>query len=96
VKRKTYDKEFKEQAVKLVLGQGVSRTKAAKDLGIALSVLSSWVKDVQANGKDALPGKGKLRPNDEEVRRLERELKRVTTERDILKKAITFFRDEAR
>jgi transposase len=92
--RKTYDKEFKEAAVKMVLEQGLAVSKVAKDLGVSPPSVGGWVREVEERGKKAFPGKGK--PHDEELRRLQRELERVKMERDILKKAITFFRDEER
>jgi transposase len=46
-KRKQYSKEFKLDAVSLVLDQGYSRTKAAKSLSIGVPMLSRWVKEHQ-------------------------------------------------
>jgi transposase len=44
--------------------------------------------------EQAFPGKGHLKDRDEEVRRLRRELERVTQDRDILKKAVAIFSKE--
>ena len=93
-KQKSYDKEFKEAAVKMVLEQGLSCTKVGEDLGVSGASIGNWVREVEERGKKAFPGKGKT--HDEELRRLKRELDRVKMERDILKKAITFFKDEER
>ncbi len=93
-KRKSYDREFKEAAVKMVLEQGLSCAKVGEDLGVSGATVGNWVREVEERGKKAFPGKGK--PHEEELRRLQRELERVKMERDILKKAITFFRDEER
>jgi transposase len=91
VSRKRYDTEFKREAVRLVLEQGLTRTQVAKDLGISQPILGRWVKQVESGGADAFPGRGRLIPSEQRVRDLERELKRVTMQRDILKKAITYF-----
>jgi len=91
--KKTYTKEFKLEAVKLVLEQGLSPKEASSNLGLAQSTLNSWLKKVKANGGDAFPGSGKLIPSEQKVRDLEKQLKRVTMERDILKKAIGYFTD---
>lgn len=92
--RRTFTKEFKEQAVKLVLEQGMTRRQVSEDLGVGHSTLERWVHEVKKNGKDAFPGKGRLMPQDEQVRRLEREVRRLTIERDILKKTIGYFADK--
>jgi transposase len=96
VKRKYYDLQFKEAAVKLVREKGMSQGQVARDLGVTQTTICNWVREAELHGKNAFPGKGKLRPHDEEIRRLQRELERVKMERDILKKAITFFKDEER
>jgi transposase len=94
--RRFFSAEFKHEAVKLVLERGVSQSQAARDLGIHVNVLRTWIRDAKANGKHAFPGRGKQRPDDAEVARLRRELAKVTTERDILKKAIAYFAKEPR
>jgi transposase len=92
--RRTFSKEFKHEAVKLVLERGVSIPQASKDLGLHENVLRKWVRDAKANGASAFPGRGKQRPDDAEVARLRRELAKAQAERDILKKAIAFFARE--
>jgi transposase len=89
-KNRKYEKEFKVQASKLVLEQGMKVGDVAKDLGVAHSSVSVWVRQYQENGGNAFPGKGKLLPWDQEKRELERKLKRVEIERDILKKTIGY------
>jgi transposase len=91
VSRKRYTKEFKVDAVKMVVEQGQTQAETARNLGIAESMLGRWVRQSRASGPSAFPGSGKLAPMQEALRRLQRELKRVTMEREILKKAITFF-----
>jgi len=90
---KSYTKEFKLEAVKLVLEKGLSRTQAAQDLGVSVSALALWVRQFSENGISSFPGSGKLLPRDEEIRRLEQELRRAEMERDILKKALVYFSD---
>ena len=88
--KKQYTKEFKSQAAKLVLEQEMKVGTVAKDLGVAHSSISLWVRKYQENGGDAFPGKGKLLPWDQEKKDLERKLKRAETERDIFKKTIGY------
>ena len=94
-KRRTYTPEFKAEAVKLVTGQGYSIAEAARSLGIHETLLRSWKLAVEAQGDQAFPGHGNLPPFEEELRRLRAENKRLTAERDILKKATALFAREA-
>jgi transposase len=64
---------------------------AARELGISGFVLKKWVQQYRAHGDQAFPGKGNLLPHEEELRRLQRENHRLKTEKEILKKAISFF-----
>jgi transposase len=91
--KKSYTKEFKLEAVKLVSEQGLSSKEASSNLGLSLSTLNSWIKKFKEDGGGAFPGSGKLVPSDQKVRDLEKKLKQVTMERDILKKAIGYFTD---
>lgn len=92
--RRVFSREFKAEAVRLVVERGVKVRQAAKDLGIHENVLRKWVKDFVADPKQAFPGRGRMKPDDAEVARLRRELAKTKTERDILKKAIAYFAKE--
>ena len=89
--RRSFSREFKFEAVKLVKERGVSVTQAAKDLGISQSVLGRWVREAGADPKQAFPGRGQMKPDDAEVARLRCELAKTKAERDILKKTIGYF-----
>lgn len=90
-KRRTYDKEFKKEAVRLVLEEGYSAAEVERNLGIGQNIVYRWVREITEDTEHAFPGKGRLKPPDEQIRALERELARVKRERDILKKAVTIF-----
>jgi transposase len=89
--RRQYDKEFKLHAVRLSLEKGKSVASVSKDLGIAENNLWRWREQYAKSGEKAFPGTGHLEPDTAELVRLRRELKKVTEERDILKKALAFF-----
>lgn len=89
--RRKFDKEFKRNAVNLVLDKKISINRASKDLGIGLSTLQRWLRELKASGESAFPGKGYLKPEDEHLRKLERENEVLRRERDILKKALAIF-----
>jgi transposase len=94
--RKKYPKEFKLDAISLVLEQGYTRTEAARSLGINATMLGRWVTEQQADDGQAFRGNGKLTPEQEEVRKLRAQVKRLEMEKDILKKATVFFAKETK
>jgi transposase len=91
VKRRRFDKQFKMEAVRLVTAGGRRATEVARDLGVAANSIYHWKYQLTKDGESAFPGKGHLKPEDEELRRLRKELADVKEERDILKKAISYF-----
>jgi len=93
VKRK-YDKEFKREAVRLVVEEGRRASEVERNLGITPTLVSRWVREMTEDPECAFPGKGRLKVPDEEIRKLKRENERLRRERDILKKAITIFSKE--
>lgn len=90
-KRREYDSEFKRQAVALVLEEGRSIADVGKNLGVNPGNVSRWVREARDNGLHAFPGKGKTTPESDEVRKLREEVRRLTMERDILRKATAYF-----
>ena len=94
--RKKYPKEFKLDAISLVLDQGYTRTEAARSLGINAHMLGRWVKEQQSDDGHAFRGNGKLTPEQEEIRKLKTQVRRLEMEKDILKKATVFFAKETR
>jgi transposase len=86
-----YDKEFKLEAVQMASEPGVTATEVEQRLGIGQGVLSRWKREFNNDGSHAFSGKGHLKPEDRELRRLKRECDRLRRERDILKKAVAIF-----
>lgn len=89
--RRHFSKEYKKNAVKLVTEKGMSVSKVAKDLDIHPGMLHMWRKLFFDKGNDAFAGKGDLKHEDAELKRLKKELEDVKEERDILKKALAVF-----
>lgn len=95
-KRQRFTKEFKLEAVKLLEVGQKPATQIALELGIRRNQLHKWQAELRGKGEgNAFRGPG-AKPLAEytEVERLRRELKRVTEERDILKKAAAYFAKE--
>ena len=88
---RTYTKEFKEEAVKLVVEQGYSIVEAARNLGVDPSTLGKWKNKFTTGGFS-----GCSKDTQEELRRLRKENKRLKMEREILKKAAAFFAKESK
>lgn len=95
--RKKYSKEFKLDAISLVLDQGYARTEAARSLEINAPMLGRWIREHQKddNGQ-AFRGNGKLTPDQEEVRKLKAQVKQLELEKRILKEATVFFAKETK
>lgn len=89
--RRSFDREFKVSAVKLVLESGKSVKTIAAELGISDNTLFNWKKKYLQDAKNAFPGKGHLKQEEEELRKKDKEIARLKMERDILKKAIAYF-----
>ena len=83
-------------AISLVLEQGYTRTEAARSLGVSAQLLGRWVKEYQNDSGNAFRGNGKLTPDQEEIRKLKAQVKRLEMEKDILKKATVFFAKETK
>jgi transposase len=93
--RRRFDRAFKLEAVKLVRERGVSAAQAARDLDVHENVLRKWVKEFATDPQHAFPGQGVMKPEQQEIERLRREVIRLKAERDILKKATAFFAKES-
>lgn len=93
--RRTYDAEFKREAVRLVIDGGRSCASVERALGMPQGVLKDWVRAYRMDQENAFPGKGTRRKaHADEIGRLERELEATRRERDILKKALGIFSTE--
>lgn len=89
---KRYPDEFKMEAVKQVTERGHAVVDVAARLGVSQHSLYQWLKTFGVPAAE----RTEARCQQEEMRRLKAELKRVTEERDILKKAAAYFAKESR
>ena len=92
--RKMYSQQFKREAVALVQNQGVSKTEAGRDLDVNPNMIRRWQREFEADGTHAFPGQGKLTPDQQRIKELEAENRRLRMEKEFLKKATTFFVQE--
>jgi len=89
--RRTYSREFKVEAVRLLETSGKSASQVERDLGIGKGNLWRWKRELAADSDNAFPGQGRLTAEQERLRQLERENEVLRQERDILKKAVAIF-----
>ena len=92
--RRRFTAEFKAEAVRLLATSGKSVAQISRELGVNEQSLYRWKRQAtSSDGNGVEPGHF---GQQEEIRRLRRELDRVTEERDILKKATAFFASQSR
>ena len=89
--KRTYSREFKIKACELVLKDGIKHAVVAEKLGINRIMLYRWVDQYETFGEQAFVGKGHLRAEDAELRKLRKENERLRMENEILKKAAAYF-----
>ncbi len=75
----------------MVTEQGKKISEVARDISVSHTTVGNWVKQYSEYGEQTFPGKGNLRPEDEELRKLKKELAGLKMENDILKKAMAIF-----
>lgn len=88
---KQFSAEFKMEAVRRVETTGGPVSKVAAELGINENTLHGWLKRYREKPNAPFPGSGKLSPDDERIRKLERENRELREENEILKKAAAYF-----
>ena len=89
---KRYPEEFKIEAVKQVTDRGYKIGEVADRLGVTTKSLHDWIKKYGDQGSQHQT----INSQQEELRRLKAELRRVTEERNILKEAAAYFASESR
>lgn len=91
-----YSKEFRNEAVKMVVEGGMSVYEAARQLSLPKSTLENWVRAFKSGKLSTIGGQQRpLTEVEQELDRVKRELALVKQERDILKKAAAYFAKES-
>ena len=96
-KRKVYNRQFKVDAINTVVSGGRGVGEVAQSLGIDANTLYGWKRELLDSGTKAFPGKGHMTPQEEELKRLHREIIQAKEDREILKKkTLGFFPGQGR
>ena len=93
--RRTHSREFKKEAVALVVEHGYSYAEAGRSLGVSGALIGRWRRQLEGKASDAFPGKGKRTAEQQRIYELEKENRRLKMEKEILKKATAFFAKES-
>lgn len=89
--RRKYTKEFKLDAIALVQEQGYSVVRAAESLDINENMLRRWIKRHREQGGESFRGNGNVSTEQRRILELERQVRELKMEKEILKKAAAFF-----
>lgn len=92
---KKYPEELKNEALKLIFGQGSTQQEVSDLLTIPKGTLGTWVRRAKQDLEDMAPGKPSVSDVIAENTRLRNELKKSNMEKEILKKAAAFFAKES-
>ena len=86
--KKRFTPEYKEEIIKLVTESKKKMSEVAKDIGVTATSIRRWIRQYSEYGKNAFPGKGYLRTEDDKIRKLMRDNIDLKEENEILKKAM--------
>jgi transposase len=83
MQRRKFSREFKLEAVKLVRERGGSAAQAARDLDVHENLLRKWIKEFGSDPVQAFPGHGQMKPEQQTIENLQREVTKLKAERAI-------------
>ena len=86
-KRPTYTAEFKLEAAQLVVDQGYTVREASEAMNVSKSAMDKWVRQLKSECKGISNQPNALTPDQRRIKELEKQIKRIELEKDILKKA---------
>lgn len=95
IPRSVFTKEFKEEAVKMVMDGNLGVSEVSRRLSLAKTTLERWVRQTKQGGIPAAARRSPVTEEEMELARLRRENTELKMERDILKKATAYFARES-
>ena len=94
-KRRTFSAEFKLEAASLVTEQGYSVKEASEVMNVGLSTMGKWVRQLKDEQKGLTPTSKPITAEQRRIRELEKRIKRIELEKEILKKATALLMSDA-
>lgn len=85
--RRNFSSQFKLEAAQLVVDQNYTAQEAADAMGVGLSTMGKWVRQLRNERKGLTPIASALTPEQIEIQQLKKRIKYLEEEKDILKKA---------
>ena len=85
--RASFSPEFRLEAAQLVVDQGRTVKEAAEAMGVGHSTMTNWVGQLRGERNGKTPSATPMTPDQRRIRELEKQLRRVEEEKEILKKA---------
>ena len=92
--KKQYDREFKLQICRKIIEKETTVTKVAKEYSISRPIVSRWVSEYQRYQNNAFSGKGNKLPDKAKIYAIEKKVKDLELENEILKKFEAFVKKE--
>lgn len=86
-RRRTFNPEFRLESAQLVVDQGYTIKAACESMGVRKSTMENWVRQLRQERRGETPKATALTPDQRRIQELEKQLRRVETEKEILKKA---------
>ncbi len=86
-KRRTFSPEFKLEAAQLVLNQGYTIKTACEAVGVGKSTLEYWIRQLKVERQGKTPTASAITPEQRKIQELEKQIRRLEMEKEILKKA---------
>lgn len=85
--RPNFSPEFRLEAAQLVVDQGYSARDAAEAMGVGKSTMDTWVRQLRSERDGVTPKAAPMMEEQRRIRELEKQVKRLELEKEILKKA---------
>lgn len=86
-KRRSFSPEFKLEAAQLVVDQGYTIREAAEAMNVSKTTLENWIRQLKSERSGKTPASKALKPEQKRIQELEKQLRKVEQEKEILKKA---------
>lgn len=86
-KRRTFSPEFRLEAAGLVVDQGYTLKAACDAMGVSQTSMENWVRQLRQERQGATPKATAMTPDQRRIQELEKTIRRIETEKEILKKA---------